>query len=1120
MTRKSDIKWYSLIFLLIHFGTISTATAEPNAFWVAKAVSVEGRVEYRTQSDEKWYPVTLNHTFQPGDMIRIRKYGRAAILLCNDAVVRIDQQTTLVFTAIEDNRSTLLNLLRGAAHFFSRVPRSLEISTPFVNASIEGTEFFIKSAANKTELTVFKGHVRASNATGSQILASGQSAIAVRGMSPETVLTVHPRDSVSWALHYPPIFYTLPPELSSISDSDLRSMFHASMVFYRKGDASQALTEIAPIPNSIKVPQFFIYRASLMLSVGRVTEAADSIETALTLSPENSAAYALKAIIAVVQNQKDAAVEFAQKSVSQTPESSAAWLARSYVEQAHFDLDGALESVQKAVELDPENALAISRLAELWLSFGYLDRATRSAKKAVALNPHLAKTQTVLGYAHLTGFKTEAAIAAFQKAIELDSSAPLPRLGLGLAILKKGNLEEGRRDIEIAASLAPDSSLIRSYLGKAFFEEKRDKLSQTQFELAKELDPKDPTPWLYDAIRKQNNNRPVEALHDLRQSIVLNDNRAVYRSQLMLDQDLAVRSASLARIYNNLGFKQLALVEGWKSLNSDPSNYSAHRMLADAYAGLQRSETARSSALLLSQLLQPINCNPVQPHLTENNISILQGAYDSELSFNEYMPLFNRNKVDIQVSGLTGGNKTLGNEFVLHGLYAPFSGSIGQYHYETDGFRENNDQTQDLFNAFFQMNLSYKTTLQLEARYKDSEQGILSLDFTPATPSNERQDEERRTFRIGLRHELSPKSNIIGSVTYQTYDQMVEGSFYDGPMYLVEYWIDQNADSYLAEFQHIFTSPAFHVITGASQFSWELTEKFTQREPGVLIVDPPNEDDIQSNNLHIYSFINVFDNVTLLLGGSYDFFDNHEIYSDEFNPKLGITLSLHPATTVRAACFKTLRKFLVSEQTIEPANIAGFSQFYDDVAGTDVLNYGLGVDHIFSKKLYSGIEGLIRDIEAPAFDYDISQWMNLDGEEKILRLYLCYIPHKSITAKIVFQREELEAEYKTFKQLHTNILPFELCYFFSNKFQTKLTISYTTQKIEYNEIYVNGGGNDNDAFWIADVSLHYYLPWANGIVSIDAKNVFDEEFKFQEIDPSNSRFYPEFIAIAKISLTF
>ena len=56
-------------------------------------------------------------------------------------------------------------------------------------------------------------------------------------------------------------------------------------------------------------------------------------------------------------------------------------------------------------------------------------------------------------------------------------------------------------------------------------------------------------------------NRPVEALQSLQRSIELNDNRAVYRSRLRLDEDRATRSASLARIYDDLGFQQRALVE-------------------------------------------------------------------------------------------------------------------------------------------------------------------------------------------------------------------------------------------------------------------------------------------------------------------------------------------------------------------------------------------------------------------------------------------------------------------------------------------------------------------------------------------------------------------------------
>jgi len=215
---------------------------------------------------------------------------------------------------------------------------------------------------------------------------------------------------------------------------------------------------------------------------------------------------------------------------------------------------------------------------------------------------------------------------AFSRAIELDQADPLPRLGLGLATIRDGHLSEGTKEIEVATSLNPGNSLIRSYMGKAYYEEKKEKIAAEEYKTAKELDPKDPTPYFYDAILKQTTNRPVEALYDIQKAMELNDNRAVYRSRLLLDADLAARSASLARIYIDLGFQQRALVEGWNSVNLDPADFSGHRFLADTYAALPRHEIARVSELLVSQLLQPLNMTPIQPRLAESNLFLISAG--------------------------------------------------------------------------------------------------------------------------------------------------------------------------------------------------------------------------------------------------------------------------------------------------------------------------------------------------------------------------------------------------------------------------------------------------------------------------------------------------------------
>ncbi len=145
----------------------------------------------------------------------------------------------------------------------------------------------------------------------------------------------------------------------------------------------------------------------------------------------------------------------------------------------------------------------------------------------------------------------------------------------------------------------------------------------------------------------------------------------------------------------DLGFEQRALVEGWQSVNTDPTNFSAHRLLADSYSSQPRHEIARVSELLQSQLLQPLNLTPVQPQLAETDLFILENAGPSDAAFLEFNPLFTRNRLALQANALAGGNDTLGDDLVQSGVYNNWSWSAGQFHYETDGYQDNGDQNED-----------------------------------------------------------------------------------------------------------------------------------------------------------------------------------------------------------------------------------------------------------------------------------------------------------------------------------------------------------------------------------------------------------------------------------------
>ena len=340
-------------------------------------------------------------------------------------------------TGKTDERSWI-DLVSGALHSISRQPWLLKVTTPHLKGDIDGTEFYVQAEDNRSLLIVLEGRVLVSNDKGRLAIASGQAATAEAGKAPVYRTVVRPRDAVQWALYYPPVLYLRPDEFPP--GPGWQGMVRQSIEFYLRGDRQKAFEGIASVPETVRDPRFFAYRASLLLAVGRVDEAGADIKRALRLAPNDSDALALQSIIAVVQNEKDQALDPAQRAVEAAPGSATALIALSYAQQARFDLEGARASLEKAVQLDPKNALAWARLAELWSSFGRLDQALKAAQKAVILEPDLSRTQTVLGFAYLTEVKTTQAKEAFDKAIALDQADPLPRLGLGLAKIREGDL--------------------------------------------------------------------------------------------------------------------------------------------------------------------------------------------------------------------------------------------------------------------------------------------------------------------------------------------------------------------------------------------------------------------------------------------------------------------------------------------------------------------------------------------------------------------------------------------------------------------------------------------------------------------------------------------------------
>jgi len=699
-------------------------------------------------------------------------------------------------------------------------------------------------------------------------------------------------------------------------------------------------------------------------------------------------------------------------------------------------------------------------------------------------------------------------------------------LGLGLAQIREGSLQEGGREIEIAASLDPNNSLIRSYLGKTYYEEKRTPIAEREYKIAKELDPRDPTPWFYDAVAKQTTNRPVEALHNYQKSIELNDNLAVYRSNLLLDSDLAAREAAIGRIYSDLNFQQRALVEGWKSVNTDPTNFSAHRFLADSYSALPRHEIARVSELLQSQLLQPINITPLQPLLAESNLFLISAQGPASLSYNTYNPLFTQNRAVVQANGLVGEDSTYAGEGILSGIYNKFSFSGGYTRFQTDGWRENADQNDNIGNVFAQYQLTYNTSIQAEYRHRDYETGDLGLRFFPEDFSPEARDsEDRDTYRFGIRHGFSTNSILLGSFMYQ--DVTFHKSDKPVNSVITEYDLRRPEDAFSGEGQYLFRSKYVDFVGGVGYFSIN-----GELESTVSTIYPPPFDklegeqstDLNHTNLYAYSYLKPLPGVTFTIGASGDLTegDSPDVAGkNEFNPKFGVMWSPFSGTLLRAAAFRVLKRTLITDQTLEPTQVAGFNQFYDDINGTEAWKYGAAIDQKFSQDIFGGVEFSKRDLESPYFD--LSGELNKSNwHEYLARAYIYWTPHPWIALGAEYQFERFERDQEDtlgIENLDTNRIPLNIKFFHPSGLGASIQVTYYDQDGNF-EIDDGIFQSGRDSFWLVDTAINYRLPKRYGFISVGVNNVFDQEFDYYETDLNNPTIQPDRVVFGRITLSF
>ena len=708
---RSFLLW-TCLFLI---GAVPNRAAQPATNSGVVIVALKGNVKVKRAEGSAFVPAAVGMVLQVGDSLSTSVFSEATLKLADESIGRVNELTDLVIDAPGPKGGQYqVDVREGGFYLLNRAKTSeTKFKTPVASGAILGTEFAIRVAHDgSTRVSLLEGRVDLENSFGTVQLASREQATVGIGQAPVRSPMVDVVAPIQWTLYYPAV-------LDPAAVRGVRPELQASFQSYRIGDLLGALRGMS----STNVPPLegptVLFLAQLALAAGQPERAGLLLGT--NTSPE---AASLRRLLAVVRGEHLKPEE---------PATATAAMTESYVAQSGNDLDGARRHARKAVLLAPEFGAAHARLAELEFAHGRTELARAALSRALQLSPRNAQALSLNGFVMAARHQVAAARRIFESAIAADPHLGNAWLGRGLSRIKQGDLSGGRQDLQVAAALEPSRAIARSYLGKAYAAEQDLRRADTELRRARELDPGDPTSWLYGALLAQQENRVNAAVAGLETSRDLNDNRALYRSRQLLDQDQAVRGANLASVYRDAGLTEVSVREAGRAVALDYANASAHLFLANSYDALRdprefnlRYETPWFSELLLANLLAPVGAGP----LSQN------------ISLQEYSDFFERDRIGMTTytEAFSGGTWT--ERGSIYGTFGGTSFAIDTDLRSESGRYPNTDVRRlDLYGKFKQ-ELSRQDTLFVQVLRTEKETGDTRSTYDPTTLSRTFESKE------------------------------------------------------------------------------------------------------------------------------------------------------------------------------------------------------------------------------------------------------------------------------------------------------------------------------------------------------------------------------------------
>jgi hypothetical protein len=210
--------------------------------------------------------------------------------------------------------------------------------------------------------------------------------------------------------------------------------------------------------------------------------------------------------------------------------------------------------------------------------------------------------------------------------------------------------------------------------------------------------------------------------------------------------------------------------------------------------------------------------------------------------------------------------------------------------------------------------------------------------------------------------------------------------------------------------------------------------------------------------------------------------------------------------------------------------LAGFSQLLLGSAADSVFGRGLGIEHELSSRLFVGWQADLREIDRVvmvALGPGPSTASEVELSERVQTAYLLWAPHDrlSISARYEHGRYRNANEVFGYRQMTTERLPLEIRYFGRSGLTAGARITAVSQQGLFATpapppallpLLTPG----HDRFSILDAFIGYRLPNRRGLLSLNADNLLDRQFQFQDVDSTNPSLFPERLMSFRFTLAF